>query len=96
MHFTDFMGQASVEENSFSRCGLARIDVGNNTDVSVSLNGSRSWHFEIPRWLTGSAEPILLIKLELTPETLLQNQYPENNSPESAVLKTIGFKNDGA
>jgi hypothetical protein len=86
MHFTDFMGQSSIKENSLSRCSLACIDVGDNTDVPVSLNGSRSWHFEIPRWLTGSVEPILLIKLELIPETLIQNQYPENNSPETADL----------
>jgi hypothetical protein len=76
MHFTDFMGQSSIKENSFSRRGLACVDMGDNTDVSVSLNGSRSWHFEIPRWLTGSVEPILLIKLELIAETLVQNQYP--------------------
>ena len=56
---------------------------------------------KFPVWLTGSAEPILLIKLELTPETLLQNQYPENSSPESAVLETMALKtmvpkNDGS
>jgi hypothetical protein len=71
------MGQASVEENSLSRCGFSSIDVGNNTDVSVLLNGSRSWHLEILRWLTGSTEPIMLIELDLAPETLLRNQYPE-------------------
>ncbi len=67
--------------------------MGDNTDVSVSLNGSRSWHFEIPRWLTGSVEPILLIKLELIPKTLIQNQYPGNSSPETAVLETLALKN---
>jgi hypothetical protein len=79
MHFTYFMGQASVEENSLSRCGFSSIDVGNNTDVSVSLNGSRSWHFEILRWLTGSTEPIMLIELDLAPKTC----------PEINILKQL-------
>jgi hypothetical protein len=44
MHLADFMIHTGVKEHTLGRRGLARVNVGRNADVPVSLNGSLAWH----------------------------------------------------
>jgi hypothetical protein len=44
MNLTDFVGNACVEQNPLGGCGLARINVRTNTNVSVSLDRSLACH----------------------------------------------------
>nr|P35648.1 RecName: Full=Hemagglutinin 2 [Eikenella corrodens]CAA78254.1 Hemagglutinin protein [Eikenella corrodens] len=45
MHFTQFMGQASVEQDTFGSSGFTRINVGRNTDITVQINRGFTSHF---------------------------------------------------
>ena len=37
MHLADAMGNTGVEQNAFADRGLARIDVGNDPDIAISI-----------------------------------------------------------
>lgn len=39
MHFTDLVVDTGVEQNTFGRGGLARVNVGRDTDIAVTRIG---------------------------------------------------------
>ncbi len=44
VHFADLVVHTRVEQDTFSRRGLASVDVGRDTDVAVALDGSLACH----------------------------------------------------
>ena len=44
MHFAELVVHAREEQNTFGRRGLARVDVGRNTDIAVARNRSSTSH----------------------------------------------------
>ena len=44
MHFADLVVDARVEQDTFSRGGLARVNVGRNTDIAIARNRSLTSH----------------------------------------------------
>jgi hypothetical protein len=44
VHFADLVVDAGVEQDAFGRRGLARIDVGHDAEVAVTLDGSGASH----------------------------------------------------
>ena len=47
MHLADLVGLAGVIQDAFGRRGLARIDVGNDAEVPVTVQGIFACHFSI-------------------------------------------------
>ena len=52
MHFTDLVVDTGVEQNTFGRGGLARVNVGRDTDIAVTRNRGLTSHL---RFLTRQA-----------------------------------------
>jgi hypothetical protein len=48
MNLTYFVRDSRVKQDALRRGGFARINMGNNANVSVSFDGCCSWHKCIP------------------------------------------------
>ena len=68
MHFTELMGNARIEQNTFSGRGLTRVNVGRNPDVAITRDRSSTSHYVSPSWrrcvFSLIGKRIWLIKLE--------------------------------
>src|SRR5205807_1932228 len=55
VNLADLVRHAGVEEDSFGRGRLPRVDVRRDADVPIALDGRRAWHGQCPRALLPAA-----------------------------------------